>query len=195
MKELDEAVAALRAGEVVVIPTDTVYGLAALPSVPGAVERIFEVKRRRPEKPLPVLGSSLEQLGEVAVFDDAARVVASAFWPGAVTLVLRRAKGFTYDLGAGAEDTVAVRVPDHHLALRLLERCGPLAATSANISGEPAATTVDEARAALGAAVRVYLDGGIPAGTASTVVSLVDGLTVFREGTITEDDITRVLSG
>lgn len=178
------ALAPLRAGRLVVIPTDTVYGVAALPTIPSAIEAIFAAKGRPEDKPLPILVASLADADEVGVLDDRARMMASRHWPGPLTLVVPRSPRFTADLGGGTDQTVAVRIPRHELARGLLRESGPLAVTSANRSGKPDATTVEEARAALAAAVDVYLDGGECQSQPSTIVSLVGETTVLREGAI-----------
>jgi L-threonylcarbamoyladenylate synthase len=191
---LKRAVEALVAGRPVVIPTDTVYGIAALPEVPGAVDAIFRAKGRPEEKPLPVLAAGVEDLVEVAVLDDRARKLADRFWPGPLTIVLARTPGFTHDLGGGEKDTVGVRVPAYEIALELLGYTGPLAVTSANRSGDEPATTVTAARAALGSEVEVYVDGGVCNGASSTVVSLVSELQILREGPVTLDEIDQTLT-
>jgi len=180
--ELEELIAALGRGEVVVIPTDTVYGLAARVDIPEAIERIFELKNRPSDKPLPVLASSLDALSGVAAFDDRARTLADSFWPGPLTLVVNRAAGFTVDLGVGGEDTVGVRVPEHELTRRLLELCGPLAVTSANPSGEPAATNAEMATELF--PDLLVLDGGPGDGQPSAVVSLVGPPQILRSGSL-----------
>lgn len=174
----------LGAGEVVIIPTDTVYGLAGLPTHPGAVARIFSLKGRPEDKPLPVLGRGVSQLEAVALFDDSARRLAEAFWPGPLTIVLPRASGFVADLGGAQADTVAVRVPQRELCLDLLRATGPLAVTSANRSGRPPATTAEEARAVFDS-IRV-LDDGTCAGSPSTIVSLVGSPKLVRSGPLDE---------
>lgn len=178
---------ALEAGKVVAIPTDTVYGLACSPQVRGAVDSVFELKGRAEDKPLPVLGATLDDLGDVAVFDHRALTLARRFWPGALTLVLPRNGSFTADLGGGEKRTVAVRVPKHPLARELLATTGPLAVTSANPSGEPPAATAGEVRAYFpGLEV---LDGGPSAGAPSTVLALVDRPQVLRRGEIAEAEL------
>jgi L-threonylcarbamoyladenylate synthase len=188
--ELTELVAALGRGDVVVIPTDTVYGLAGRFDSPEAVQRIFEIKQRPPDKPLPVLAASVSDLSAVATFDPLARQLADAFWPGPLTLVLPRAEGFDADLGAGERGTVGVRVPEHELTRRLLEECGPLAVTSANRSGEPPATDAQAASKLF--PELLTLDGGPGAGQPSTVVSLVGRPKVLRSGAL-EDAVHQVL--
>jgi tRNA threonylcarbamoyl adenosine modification protein (Sua5/YciO/YrdC/YwlC family) len=190
---IKHAVEALLAGQIVVIPTDTVYGIAALPEIPTAVRAVFRAKARTEDKPLPILAAGADDLAEVAVLNARARKVAERFWPGPLTLVLPRAPGFTHDLGGDAHATVAVRVPDSAIALEILQATGPLAVTSANLSGHPPATTLSAAHGALGHAVDVFIDGGICDGGASSVVALVDTLSLMRAGPIELDAIVRVL--
>lgn len=192
MVDLEAAGAALRIGRLVVLPTDTVYGVGALPRSRGGVAAIFAAKGRSEEKAIPVLAASSEELADVVVFDDRARVLARAFWPGPLTLVMRRHPAWPYDLGGSDFSTVAVRVPQNEVALGLLERTGPLAVTSANRSDEPAATTVARARSALGDAVAVYLDGGSCEGAPSSVVAVVGEVQMLREGAVSLDAIYRV---
>lgn len=183
-----EAAAALRAGGLAIVPTDTVYGLAALPETAAA---IFDVKRRPRDKALPVLGAATDQLGTVAILDERALALAARVWPGPLTVVVRRAPGFDADLGGSDDATVAVRVPDHPLALELLRSTGPLAVTSANVSGEPPATTA--AAACSLAPDAVCLDGGTCDGAPSTVVKLVGDAQVLREGALAGDAVLRWL--
>lgn len=194
--EIRRAQEELDAGNLVVIPTDTVYGIAARPDDPAAIAAVFAAKGRPFDKPLPILAATLSDLDRVALLGDVARR-AARHWPGPLTLVVPRAPGFDPDLGGasggGAQgewaqsrqsQAVAVRVPACELALELLRRTGPLAVTSANLSGDRPATTVAEARAALGGKVRAYLDGGVCAGRPSTVVSLVGEIELLRAGPI-----------
>lgn len=184
MTSLDAVVEALENGRLVVIPTDTVYGVAALVSIEEAVRALFVAKGRPESKAVPVLAGSIEDLERLAEFDERARRVGTELWPGPLTLVLRRRPDFTVDLGGTETETVAARVPDHPVALELLGRSGPLAVTSANRSGEPPATTLDAARAALGASVAVYVEGGTCSGAPSTVASLVGGVEILRPGPV-----------
>lgn len=193
VSDIERAVAALDAGEPIVIPTDTVYGIAVRPQLAEAVKRIFEVKERPADRALPVLGADPGMLEAVAAFDETARLLSAAFWPGPLTLVLARADGFDHDLGGGDDGTVAVRVPDFGPTLELLARTGPLAVTSANRSGAPPAVTADEARAALGDAIEVFIDGGRVGGAPSTVLGLAPGPVVFRDGAFARRALEEVL--
>lgn len=192
--ELSHSLKALAAGLPIVVPTDTVYGLAARFDLEGAVRTLFDVKGRPDDKPLPVLGADRAQLGPLAVFSREAERLAERFWPGPLTLVLRRRSTFIYDLGGGVSDTVALRVPSNETLLELLRYTGPLAVTSANLSGEPPCATVAEAREVLGEKVAVYVDGGELRGSPSTVVSLVNGIEVLRAGKVSEEEIRSVLT-
>ena len=193
--ELDRAAGALEQGSVVVVPTDTVYGVAVRPDVSGAVDALFALKGRARDKALPILGSDLESLGEVVVFDRRAVLLAGRYWPGPLTLVMPRAGDFDHDLGAGGSDSVAVRVPAFDVTRRLLELTGPLAVTSANPSGETPALTAGEANEMFGDRVGFYLDGGrSPGGRASTVVSLVGEFSVLRPGPLDEDELRQTLT-
>jgi L-threonylcarbamoyladenylate synthase len=193
---MDEPAERLRAGGLVAFPTDTVYGVGVLASEAEAVQRLFEAKRRPRDKAIPILLASAEQLERVvSEVPEAARRLAAAFWPGALTLVLRKGEGFESAALAGG-DTVAVRVPDHPVARELIERAGePLAGTSANLSGQPSPLTAEEVREQLGEAVDTVVDGGRCRGEVpSTVVdTTVEPLRVLREGPISRDDLERAL--
>ncbi|MFN2589117.1 MAG: L-threonylcarbamoyladenylate synthase [Actinomycetota bacterium] len=182
--DLADVAAAIRDGDVAILPTDTVYGVGALPV---RARRVFELKRRPIEKALPVLGSDVARLLGVAELDDVALSLAQKAWPGPLTVVVPRASDFTADLGGTDPSTVAVRIPDHELTLELLRLTGPLAVTSANISGEPPAKTCAAARDLWPGTV--CLDGGICDGRPSTVVSLVGEPRVLREGELPVEQV------
>jgi tRNA threonylcarbamoyl adenosine modification protein (Sua5/YciO/YrdC/YwlC family) len=159
--------------ELVVIPTDTVYGLAANAFSAEAVQKLLNAKGRDRQSPPPVLVANLNMARAlVEVLPDAAERLAETFWPGALTLILRSQSSLDWDLGE-TKQTVALRVPDHKIALALIEETGPLAVSSANLTGEPASTTAKQAFDYLGESVEVYLDGGpSPKGEASTILDL-----------------------
>lgn len=191
-----EAANAIRRGELVVFPTETVYGLAAAALDEDAVARVFEAKGRDEGQPLPVQVASIDELARVAALvPEPGRMLAEAFWPGPLTLVLPKRPELSERVTAGGE-TVGVRVPDHPVALALLrELAAPIVATSANRSGEPAPTTAAEAVCQLGEAVSVVLDSGeARLGVASTVVD-VSGTRprVLRAGSISVQVIRNLL--
>ncbi len=187
---------ALRRGGLVIVPTETVYGIACLASDEAAVKRVYEAKGREFRNPLPVQISGPDMLGEVAAdVTESAKRLAERFWPGPLTLVVRRNPNLPAILTAGG-DTVAVRIPDHPVTLALLEAVGAaLAVTSANVSGEPPATTCAEAVAALGAWVAVALDGGdCRIGVPSTVVDTTSPETsIIRQGAICANEVMETL--
>jgi L-threonylcarbamoyladenylate synthase len=168
---LDAAAEAISAGKLVLLPTDTVYGVAADAFTPAAVTGLLAAKNRGRAMPVPVLiGEASTLAGLVLQMPPTATALAQAFWPGGLTLVMAHAPSLAWDLG-DAEGTVAVRLPDDDLARELLRRTGPLAVSSANRSGRPAATTAQEAVDQLGAHAAVVLDGGPRAASApSTIV-------------------------
>jgi L-threonylcarbamoyladenylate synthase len=192
---LNEAADLLGAGEVVALPTDTVYGVAASIAHPEAVTRLFALKDRPADVALPMLAASLEQIGAagIDVTPDLARL-AAAFWPGALTIVVTAPDELARRLGA-SEPTAGVRVPND-LALReLLERCGPLAVTSANVHGGPpceSAIQVDAVFADSDVLAGV-LDGGERRASVSTVVDITSRpWRVLREGAISGDALEKV---
>ncbi len=182
---IEEAVAALKRGEIVGVPTDTLYGLAADPFQQDALETIFTLKGRPGVKPLAILVSSIEQGMTLASFSDRALDLADRHWPGALTLVLPRLETAPTWLGHAGRRTVGLRCPQHPVALELLEAAGPLVVTSANVAGQGAAVTDVEARALFGDSVAVYLAGEAPGGVASTIIDLTEPAPlVLREGPI-----------
>ena len=177
------AVAAILAGQVVVIPTDTVYGLAGDPSNPEAVERIYAIKGRPPHLELNLLASDISQLNGLVEMDAVARSLAAAFWPGPLSLVCPVGTRRLAIPRSGS--TLMVRVPGHALLRSLLEETGPVASTSANRHGMPAATTAAAAETELGGDVAGAVDGGPSSGMASTIIDLSSRPPrVLREGPI-----------
>jgi L-threonylcarbamoyladenylate synthase len=194
---IEAAAAAIAAGALVAMPTETVYGLAADATNPEAVARIFAAKGRPRFNPLIVHVPSLEAAERIALFTPVARKLASVFWPGPLTMVLKTApdSGIA-DLVTAGLDTVAVRVPAHPVAQALLAKAGkPLAAPSANRSGHVSATRADHVAADLGDAVAVILDAGpTPLGIESTIVAVTDeGTVVLRPGGIARADIEKLV--
>jgi len=191
------AVRALRAGDLAVLPTDTVYGLAADAFVPGATAKVFALKQRPRSLPLPVLVERPKQAWAMTASVPAgAEALASEFWPGPLTLVLPVAADLEQDLGE-SRGTVAVRMPANEHALEVIRRAGPLAVTSANITGQPTPATVPLIRVRLGEAVAVYLDAGPAEGErGSTIVDLSGAVpALLREGPVGRDEVERALGG
>ena len=185
---------ALDDGQVVVIPTDTVYGLAVDPFRPSAADRLFALKRRPRTVDLPLLVASADQVATVATgVPQVAELLMARFWPGPLTLVVPRRPDLEADLGDD-EATVGVRCPDHPVPLTLCRRHGPLATTSANLHGEPTMTTAAEVGSALGDSVAVVLDGGPCEGEPSTVVDCTgEEPKCLREGRIPWAEVAAAL--
>jgi L-threonylcarbamoyladenylate synthase len=181
------ALEALERGAPVAIPTDTVYGLAARLDRPGALERLYAVKGRPPDRAIPVLISDADLLSELTVgMPGPTEEFAARFWPGPLTIVLPRGKAVP-DLVTAGGDTVGLRMPAHPFALALIEGCGgALAVTSANRSGQPDLSDPVAVEAALGEEVELIVDSGrTPGGRPSTVIRLTDaGPTVLRAGAL-----------
>ncbi|GAA1523338.1 tRNA threonylcarbamoyl adenosine modification protein (Sua5/YciO/YrdC/YwlC family) [Agromyces terreus] len=201
---------AIGRGQLVVLPTDTVYGLAADAFDPAAVTRLLEAKGRERTSPPPVLIPGIPTLDALArEVPEAVRKLVAAFWPGGLTVILHAQPSLTWDLGE-TRGTVALRMPDNRFALELLSETGPLAVSSANLSGMPSAASASDAAEMLGDSVAVYLDGG-PAGTgyepigerpgdtSSTIVDATaltaDGgvLRIVRAGVISRERIAEVV--
>ncbi|WP_188549657.1 L-threonylcarbamoyladenylate synthase [Sediminivirga luteola] len=192
---LEEAARTLADGELVVMPTDTVYGVAADAFSPRAVQDLLAAKGRGREMPPPVLIARPAALdGLAADVHPQARALAEEFWPGALTLILTAQPSLDWDLGE-THGTVALRMPDHPIALQLLERTGPLAVSSANRTGMPAALEAAAAQDMLGGAVAVYLDAGrAPGGEASTIVdTTVSPFRVVRQGALPLERLRQVV--
>jgi L-threonylcarbamoyladenylate synthase len=192
---IEAAALAVRRGELVVLPTDTVYGVGADAFDPEAVRALLKAKGRGRDMPPPVLISAATTADALAIgLPSYARALIEHFWPGPLTIVARQQSSLQWDLG-DTRGTVAIRMPDNEVALAILERTGPLAVSSANTTGLPPATTADEADAMLGEAVTALVDGGTsPGGEASTIVDVTgDHGRILRPGALSLDDLNRVL--
>jgi tRNA threonylcarbamoyl adenosine modification protein (Sua5/YciO/YrdC/YwlC family) len=182
-------------GELVVLPTDTVYGLGADAFNATAVAELLRAKGRGRDMPVPVLVGSWYTIdGLVANVDERTRSLVEAFWPGGLTLVVEHAPTLNWDLG-DARGTVAIRMPLHPVAIELLEITGPMAVSSANRHGEPPAATAIEARMQLGDDVAVYLeDGQVPGGVASTIVDVTgERPRILRLGALSAETLREVV--
>lgn len=191
---LDEAVHALSRGALVVLPTDTVYGIAADAFDPRAVTRLLAAKGRGRQKPPPVLVGSESTLDGLATeVPDQVRDLVAAFWPGPLTIICLAHPTLAWDLG-DTDGTVALRMPKDETALALLRRTGPLAVSSANLAGEPSARTAAQAVGYFGDGVAVYLDAGrAGGGVASTIVdATAERLTIVREGALSRAELAAV---
>lgn len=188
---VERVVAVLRSGGVVVLPTDTVYGVAALPADAAAVDAVFAMKGRGADVPMAVLCADVEQalgLAETSAAREL-RAVADRWWPGPLTVVLPRRAGLGYHLGQ-PDTTIGLRVPDHALVHAVALAAGPIATTSANRHGEPTAVTAAEAGTALGPGVGLIVDGGRLEGRSSTVLDAVARpWRVLREGPIPAESL------
>lgn len=193
-----QAKVAIGRNEVVVIPTDTVYGIAADAFSPKGVANLLAAKGRGRATPPPVLMANLQTLDALAQAPSVlVRQLAEEFWPGALTIVVRAQPSLTWDLGE-TKGTVALRIPNHKITLALLEETGPLAVSSANLHGSPAALTATEAFEYFGDSVPVYLDSGAtPDSQASTIIDLTDeesgNIKVLRQGAIAVDILEKFL--
>ncbi|MDN5749375.1 MAG: threonylcarbamoyl-AMP synthase [Pseudonocardia sp.] len=192
---LTAAARAVRAGRLVVLPTDTVYGLGCDAFSAASVRSLLAAKKRGPDMPVPVLVGSWSTIdGLVLGVPRSARRLIEAFWPGGLSLVLPHSPSLAWDLGS-TKGTVMLRMPLHPVALELLRDVGPMAVSSANISGSPPPATASGAVEQLGDSVAVYLDGGDSGEpVASTVLDLTgDDPLVLREGAVTVDAVREVL--
>jgi L-threonylcarbamoyladenylate synthase len=185
MTDLDAAADAVRDGELVVYPTETVYGLGADALDPDAVERVFEAKGRDRDDPISLAVPDVETALEYVQVSDRERRFMDRFLPGPVTVVCERRDPVPDALTAGL-DRVGVRIPDHDLALALLDRVAPITATSANVTGRPSVTRLADLDHEIREAAAVVLDGGETGGTASTVVDVERG-EIHRRGTIADE--------
>ena len=181
-------------GGVVAIPTDTVYGIAASLAHPAAIERIYEIKGRPESQPLPILVSSIDALSHLVQLEDAWVPLLDAFWPGPLTVVLPTATRLPERV-LGPGDKVGVRLPNHYIAIEVIEKAGgAVACTSANRSGEPPALNAREVAESIGVELDLILDGGVAQGGVASTVVAIEGLTLrfIREGAISMTEVIRI---
>jgi L-threonylcarbamoyladenylate synthase len=194
--EIAEAVTTLANGGIVAFPTDTLYALGADASQPAAVRRVFEIKVREAGKPLPLFVADTAAADRIAIMTPAARKLAERFWPGALTLVLRKMAGFDSEALSGGE-TVAVRVPANSVALEILAGLGrPVTATSANLSGGRDPVSADEVRRQLYGRIDLLIDAGACDGGVSSTIVDCSGREpkVIRHGAVSDDAVASVLA-
>ncbi|WKD57843.1 Threonylcarbamoyl-AMP synthase [Corynebacterium capitovis DSM 44611] len=193
---LARAVDAVRAGQCIVLPTDTVYGIGADAFNNDAVAKLLATKRRGPDMPVPVLVGSWSTIrGLVREFTDTARTLVEAFWPGGLSIVVPEAPSLPWNLG-DTRGTVLLRMPNQPLAIELLREVGPMAVSSANISGNEPPTSAIGAKQQFGDAISVYLDGGdAEAGQPSTIIDISGPEPmILREGAIPTERLADVLN-
>jgi L-threonylcarbamoyladenylate synthase len=191
---LVEAISALKKGEIIVYPTDTLYGLGADIFNEKTVKNIFQIKHRPLNNPLSIAVSCAEDLEELAYLDEKTLNIIKNFLPGCLTIVLKK-KDTVPDIVTACLSNVAVRIPDNKTALKLLSDFGPLTCTSANIHGQATPTVINDIRMQFKEKISVYLDEGKLDGKPSTIVDLTsDEISIIREGTISKEQIMDVLS-
>ena len=195
---LEAAVLALEVGGIVGMPTETVYGLGVLPQ-PRPLQSLIEAKRRPLDKGIALLIDDIAQVDGLVIVPPVARALAEAFWPGALTLVLPLRPGVSLSAAVtGGRDTLGLRVPDHDIPRALARTLGPLAVSSANLSGEADATTAAELVASVGASLTLVLDDGpVRGGVASSVIAVdaSGGISVLRAGALSTVDVEHVAAG
>lgn len=186
-----QAVEILSKGGIILLPTETVYGIAADARNKSAVEKIYEIKERDYSKPLQVMVANIDKAMEIAIFNNKALELAKKFWPGALTIILKIKPGSLPNNFNKVSDTVGIRIPDHEVALKILDQFGaPVAVTSANISGDPSNINFAEAKKIFGNKLDFFIDGGDSRiGVSSTVIDLTDEKhpKILRHGSV---DIT-----
>jgi len=191
---IHRAATLIRSGGLIAFPTDTVYGIGVSAFQTDAVERLYRVKGRSPKKAIPILLGDTEIAEQITTpLSPIVKKLTEKFWPGPLTLVLPLLSSLPENLSP--TPTIGLRVPDHEFTRELLRQTGPLAATSANLSGEPSALSAYEVQAQLGGRVDLILDGGkSPGGLASTVLNCTgENPAVLREGPLSWEDIQAVL--
>ena len=193
---MDHVISELNSGKLIVYPTETLYGLGADPFDEAAVKRVFMAKKRPFDMPLSIAVSNMRMLEELAVLDDRGRRLAEKFLPGPLTLLLRK-KSIVPDIVTSASNEVGIRIPDHPLALKIIEEFGPIITTSANLHSHPNPYDIQLALKDLGESVSIYIDcGPTKYGKPSTIVQLLEGeVEVIRPGAIPIEEVEAILHG
>ena len=192
--DISAAIHALKKGELIVYPTDTLYALGADIYNETAVKKVFDVKRRPYTIPLPVAVSSMREIESVAWMNKPAERISKRFLPGNLTIILKK-KPSVPSIVTGGTETIGIRIPKHPIALQLLSRYGPLTVTSANIHKKKTHGVITKILKQLGTAIPVCLDDGRKEGTASTIIDLsMNTPRIVREGSIREQELLDVIS-
>jgi len=194
--DIDGMAKILKAGGLVVYPTDTLYGLGADPFNDSAVKKVFLTKNRPFDMPLSIAVSDVRMLESVAVVNDSARRLIAKFLPGPLTILLTK-KPSVSDLLSSGDNQIGIRIPAHPLALKLIKKVGPITSTSANLHSKPDPTTIDMAKKDLGSSVDLYIDcGKTKHQLGSTIVDVSEGdVEIVRAGVISKEEIVHALSG
>ena len=193
-KVLSECITTLKNGDAIVYPTDTLYALGADVYNDDAVKKIFKLKKRPFNNPLPIAVSNIKEIEKIAIMDDKSRKIAEYFLPGSLTLVLRK-KNSSLNLLTAGLDKIAVRIPNNKIALNLLSNFGPLTVTSANVHGKKTPYVINDIKMQFNKKVATYLDDGILKGKPSTIVDLTSNKPVIlRKGSITEKEILEAIT-
>ena len=193
--DLSKAIAALKNGQVIVYPTDTLYGLGADIFNDDAIKKIFKIKKREKNKPLSVAVANIKELEKIAFVDEKSRSLVKAFLPGKLTIVLKK-KNIVSNLVTGGQDKVAIRIPNNKIALDLLTNFGPITATSANIHGKKPSVNINDINIQLKSSdIAVYLDNGKLDGKPSTIIDMTEkSIKIIRIGSISKKEIMDVIS-
>jgi L-threonylcarbamoyladenylate synthase len=193
--KIEQIANGLKTGKLVIYPTETLYGLGANPFDEAAVKRVYMVKKRPFDMPLSIAVRDITMLEELAVLDDNSRRLVAKFTPGPITILVTKKRNVP-DILTSASMEIGVRIPNHPFALRLIEKCGPIVSTSANLHSKPNPTTADNAIQDIGPMVDVCVDcGPCRVGKPSTIVQLSEGgVEIIRHGAIAKEDIEEALN-
>jgi len=193
--DLSKAIDALKNGQVIVYPTDTLYGLGADIFNDDAIKKIFKIKKREKNNPLSVAVANIKELEKIAFVDEKSRSLVKAFLPGKLTIVLKK-KNIVSNLVTGGQNKVAIRIPNNKIALDLLTNFGPITATSANIHGKKPSVNINDINIQLNSSdIAVYLDNGILDGKPSTIIDMTEkSIKIIRIGSISKKEIMDVIS-